>query len=274
MTKRASMLDHMLTKKKNTGNSLCRSVSYVAAPVAVLMVLGVWQFVCSIQLLPAYLLPSPIAVVQAMVADASLLAMHAETTLVEAAIGLSIGVAVGAITALLMDRFEIIYKALYPLIVLTQTVPTVAIAPLLVLWFGYGVLPKIVLIVVTTFFPVAVGLLGGLRSVDSDTIDLMRSMGANRWQILRYVKFPAALPQFFSGLKISATYAIVGAVVAEWLGGFSGLGVYMTRVRKAYAFDRMFGVIFIISALSLLLMWAVEAVRRLCMPWEQPHSHN
>ena len=268
------MLDYTLNKKNKNADKPRQVVSYVAAPVAVLMVLVVWQLVCSMQLLPAYLLPSPIAVVQAMVADAPLLAAHAKTTLVEAAIGLSIGVAVGALTALLMDRFELIYKALYPLIVLTQTVPTVAIAPLLVLWFGYGVLPKIVLIVVTTFFPVAVGLLGGLRSVDPDTIDLMRSMGANRWQIMRYVKLPAALPQFFSGLKISATYAIVGAVVAEWLGGFSGLGVYMTRVRKAYAFDRMFGVIFIISALSLLLMWAVEALRHWCMPWEQPHSHN
>ena len=99
-------------------------------------------------------------------------------------------------------------------------------------------LPKVVLIVVATFFPITVGLLGGFKSVDPDEIDLMRSMGASRWQIMRHVKIPAALPQFFSGLKISAAYAIVGAVIAEWLGGFSGLGVYMTRVRKAYSFEQ------------------------------------
>ena len=162
-----------------------------------------------------------------------------------------------------------LYRAFYPLVVLTQTIPTVAIAPLLVLWFGYGMLPKVVLIVVATFFPITVGLLGGFKSVDPDEIDLMRSMGASRWQIMRHVKIPAALPQFFSGLKISAAYAIVGAVIAEWLGGFSGLGVYMTRVRKAYSFDKMFAVIFLISALSLVLMWAVEAVRRIAMPWER-----
>lgn len=117
---------------------------------------------------------------------------------------------------------------------LTQTIPTVAIAPLLVLWFGYDMAPKVVPIVVTTFFPIAVGLLGGFRSVDPDQIDLMRSMGASRLQIMRHVKLPAAMPQFFSGLKISAANAVVGAVFAEWLGGFSGLGVYMTQKKGFY----------------------------------------
>lgn len=117
---------------------------------------------------------------------------------------------------------------------LTQTIPTVAIAPLLVLWFGYDMAPKVVPIVVTTFFPIAVGLLGGFRSVDPDQIDLMRSMGASRLQIMRHVKLPAAMPQFFSGLKISAAYAVVGAVFAEWLGGFSGLGVYVAQKKGFY----------------------------------------
>ena len=129
--------------------------------------------------------------------------------------------------------------------------------------------PKVVLIVVTTFFPIAVGLLGGFRSVDPDQIDLMRSMGASELAIMLHVKVPAALPHLFSGLKISAAYAVVGAVIAEWLGGFSGLGVYMTRVRKAYSFDKMFAVIFLISGISLVLMWAVERLRRLLMPWER-----
>ena len=118
---------------------------------------------------------------------------------------------------------------------LTQTIPTVAIAPLLVLWFGYDMAPKVVPIVVTTFFPIAVGLLGGFRSVDPNQIDLMRSMGASRLQIMRHVKLPAAMPQFFSGFKISAAYAVVGgAVFAEWLGGFSGLGVYVAQKKGFY----------------------------------------
>lgn len=241
-----------------------------AAPVTVVALVCIWQLVCSLGLVPSFLLPSPVAVVQALVGDWQLLAGHAVTSLAEAALGLGAGIALGFGAAVVMDRFELVYRAFYPLVVLTQTIPTVAIAPLLVLWFGYGMLPKVVLIVVSTFFPITVGLLDGFRSVDPDVIDLMRSMGANRAQIMRHAKLPASLPHFFSGLKISAAYAIVGAVIAEWLGGFSGLGVYMTRVRSAYAFDKMFAVILLISALSLVLMWVVEVVRRAAMPWERP----
>ena len=240
-----------------------------ASPFAIVCLLALWQAACSFGLVPSFMLPSPVQVVEALLGDWPLLAGHAATSLAEAAAGLALGIAFGAVAAVLMDRFEVLYRAFYPLVVLTQTIPTVAIAPLLVLWFGYGMLPKVVLIVIATFFPIAVGLLGGFRSVDPDEIDLMRSMGASRWQIMWYCKLPAALPQFFSGLKISAAYAIVGAVIAEWLGGFSGLGVYMTRVRKAYSFDKMFAVIFLISGMSLVLMWAVEAVRRIAMPWER-----
>lgn len=246
-----------------------RVMSRLVAPLTILALLAIWQLVCSAGLVPPFMLPSPIRVVQALAVDWPLLVGHAATSLAEAGLGLAAGVALGFIAALAMDRFDLLYRAFYPIVVLTQTIPTVAIAPLLVLWFGYGMLPKVVLIVVATFFPITVGMLEGLRSVDPDEIDLMRAMGATRLQILRHVKLPAAMPQFFSGLKISAAYAIVGAVIAEWLGGFSGLGVYMTRVRKAYSFDKMFAVIFLISGLSLVLMWAVDAVRRIAMPWER-----
>lgn len=244
-------------------------LSVLVAPLTLLALLALWQFACSTGLVPSFMLPSPVRVVQALVGDWHLLAGHAATSLAEAGLGLAAGVALGFAAALAMDRFDLLFRAFYPIVVLTQTIPTVAIAPLLVLWFGYGMLPKVVLIVVATFFPITVGMLEGLRSVDPDEIDLMRAMGATRVQILRHVKLPAAMPQFFSGLKISAAYAIVGAVIAEWLGGFSGLGVYMTRVRKAYSFDKMFAVIFLISALSLVLMWVVDAVRRIAMPWER-----
>ena len=151
--------------------------------------------------------------------------------------------------------------------VITQTIPTIAIAPVLVLWMGFGMAPKIALVVITTFFPIAVGLLDGYKSVDQDAVNLMRAMGATKFQIFRHLKFPSALNQFFSGLKISASYAVVGAVVAEWLGGFNGLGVYMTRVKKAYAFDKMFAVIIFIVIVSLLLMLAVNIIRNLSMHW-------
>ena len=197
---------------------------------------------------------------------------HSFVTLTEAFLGLGLGILLGFVIAVLMDQFEGLYQAFYPLIVLTQTVPTVAIAPLLVLWFGYEMTPKVILIVITTFFPIAIGLLNGFRSVDMDSIHLLRAMGAGRWQIFRYIKLPGAIPQFFAGLRISASYAVVGAVISEWLGGFSGLGVYMTRVKQAFAFDKMFAVIFLISIISLLLMKGVDALQKLCMPWDKEIS--
>jgi ABC-type nitrate/sulfonate/bicarbonate transport system permease component len=232
-------------------------------------VILVWQLVCSVGLVPSYLLPSPVEVVEALVGDAPLLASHAGSTITEALLGLVLGVAVGFAVAVLMDRFEGVYRALSPLVTISQTVPTVAIAPLLVLWFGYGILPKVLLVVLTTFFPITVALTGGFRSVDPDAIDLMRTMGASRWQVFWYAKLPASAEQFFSGLRISATYAIVGAVIAEWLGGFNGLGVYMTRVRKSYSYDKMFAVIILISALSLALMGLVGLLERVLMPWKR-----
>ena len=215
------------------------------------------------------MLPSPIQVVQAFIKEFPTLMQHSYVTLTEAFLGLGLGILLGFVMAVLMDQFEGLYQAFYPIIVLTQTVPTVAIAPLLVLWFGYEMTPKVILIVITTFFPIAIGLLNGFRSADTDSIHLLRAMGADRWQIFRHIKLPGAMSQFFSGLRISASYAVVGAVISEWLGGFSGLGVYMTRVKQAFAFDKMFAVIFLISIISLLLMKGVDVLQKVCMPWEK-----
>ncbi len=237
--------------------------------IAVAAVLAVWQAACSLGLIPAFMLPSPIAVVSALVRDFPLIWSHTVTTLLEAGLGLAIGVVLGFILAVLMDRYQTFRLAIQPLITLSQTVPTIAIAPLLVLWLGYGILPKVVLIVLTTFFPVAVSLADGFASVDRDIIDLMRTMNASNLQIFVYAKLPAAAEQFFSGLKISATYAIVSAVIAEWLGGMSGLGVYMTRVRKSFSYDKMFASILVISALSLGLMRLIGLLERVCLPWKQ-----
>ena len=236
---------------------------------AIIVILMVWQLACSMELVDSFMLPSPIQVLQALFKEFPMLMEHAFVTLTEAFFGLGLGIVLGFIMAVLMDQFEPMYKAFYPLIVLTQTIPTVAIAPLLVLWFGYEMTPKVILIVITTFFPIAVGLLNGFRSTDADSIHLLRAMGAGRWQIFRYIKLPGAMSQFFAGLRISASYAIVGAVISEWLGGFNGLGVYMTRVKQAFAFDKMFAVIFLISVISLLLMKGVDVLQKICMPWEK-----
>lgn len=213
------------------------------------------------------MLPSPTDVVKAFIDDRALLMTHAKTSLTEAFLGLFFGILIGFIIAVLMDSFRFAQKAIYPVLIITQTMPTVAIAPLLILWLGYEMLPKIVLIVITSFFPITIGLLDGFRSADEDALKLMKAMGANKLQRFWHIKVPSSLSHFFAGLRISVSYSIIGAVVAEWLGGFKGLGVYMTRVRKSYAFDKMFAVIFFISIISLLLMYGVSLLQKICMPW-------
>ena len=237
------------------------------AIAAVILLLVLWELISVTGLVPSYMLPSPVDVVRAFVSDWPLLAEHAAITLKEAFVGLAAGVSLGFVMAMLMDSFDVLYRALYPILIITQTIPTVAIAPLLVLWFGYEMTPKVILIVIVTFFPVTVGLLDGFRSADKDAVALLRSMGGTRTQVFRYIKLPSAMPQFFSGLRIAAAYSIVGAVISEWLGGFGGLGVYMTRVKKAFGFDKMFAVIFLISAISLVLMALVDLADRKCMPY-------
>ena len=241
-----------------------------AAPIiALLAVILIW-FICSdFEIVPAYMLPSPADVVRAFISNFSIMMEQAKVTLQEAVYGLAIGIILAFVIASLMDRFPFFYKAVYPIMVITQTIPTIALAPLLVLWMGFGMAPKITLIVITTFFPISIGLLDGYKSADFDEINMMRSMGANRLQIFRHIKLPSATASFFSGLRISASYAVVGAVISEWLGGFNGLGVYMTRVRKAYAFDKMFAVIVFISVISLLLMGLIGVLQRLSMPWKR-----
>ncbi len=231
------------------------------------LIILIWWGISAGNLIPAYMLPSPADVARAFVKDFPNLMQHAFVSVQEAIYGLLIGTLLAFGLACAMDRFVRLEEAVFPLLVVTQTIPTIAIAPLLVLWMGFGMEPKITLVVITTFFPIAVGLLDGFKSVDPDAVALLRSMNATRGQIFRHVKFPAALPYFFSGLRISASYAVVGAVISEWLGGFEGLGVYMTRVRKAYAFDKMFAVIILVTVVSLLLMAVVSLLREAAMPW-------
>lgn len=237
------------------------------AVLFITIILVSWQLAYSLNLIARFMLPSPILIVKALVQDFDLMMHHARVTLVEAFLGLTIGILIGFIFAFLMDNSKFFYRGFYPIIVLTQTVPTVAIAPLLVLCLGYGITPKVVLVVLTTFFPITIGVFNGFQAVDEDQIRLMKTMGASPWQIYKHVKIPNALPFFYSGLRISASYALIGAVVSEWLGGFQGLGVYMTRVRKSMSYDKMLAVIFLISLLSLILMGFVDLLQKKTQPW-------
>lgn len=276
MTKKLQSITGKKTSlpSQNKNLPLNRMVNKIAPISALAVIILIWLLCCDFEIVPAYMLPSPIDVGKAFADNFAIMLKQASYTLQEAVYGLGIGIILAFIVATLMDRFSFIYKAVYPILIITQTIPTIAIAPLLVLWMGFGMAPKITLVVITTFFPISIGLLDGFQSADGNEINMMRSMGANRLQIFRHIKLPSATGSFFSGLRISASYAVVGAVISEWLGGFYGLGVYMTRVKKAYAFDKMFAVIVFISVISLLLMALISVLQKVAMPWERKIKKN
>lgn len=227
-----------------------------------------WEFAARAGLLPRFIIPAPSQIIQAGSEDWNNLLFHSRITLTQAFIGLAIGIILAFFFAIIMDLFRWVQRAIYPLLIVTQTIPTVAIAPILVLWLGYDMTPKIVLVVLTTIFPIVISILNGFANSDQDAIQLLKLMGANHWQVLMHVKLPSSMTYFFSGLKVSVSYAFVSSVVAEWLGGFEGLGVYMIQMKNAFAYDRMFAVIGLISAISLFFMWITNLLQRLVIPWQ------
>ena len=158
-------------------------------------------------------------------------------------------------------------RAVYPIVVVSQNVPLIVLAPLLVIWFGFGMAPKVLVVAIAGFFPIAVNTVDGLRGADREMVDLVRSMGASRGQVLRAVLIPSAVPSFFAGLKISAAYAVIGAVIGEWVGASSGLGLFITRSQTAFRVDRVFVAIALIATLSIALFALVHVAERLAMPW-------
>lgn len=234
---------------------------YISAFVFVI-ILVIWELAGVLDILPKFILPTPSKIVIAFFMDFNVLMENAKITLIEAFLGLAIGGLLAFVLAIIMDMNEYINRAIYPVLIVTQTIPTIAIAPMLVIWLGYGMLPKIVLVVLTTVFPIVIGILKGFTNCDKDSINLLRLMKASKWQILFHVKIPESLGYMFAGLRISISYAIIAAVVAEWLGGFEGLGVYMIRAKKAFAYDKMFSVIIFVSVLSLTCMKVMQIFER------------
>lgn len=251
-----------------------RSITYkFVIPAAFIgLFFVVWELICLSGTVAALILPTPGDTFRAFFAQGDMIMHHTGITLLEAVAGLAAGVAVGFVLAVLMDACKVFDFGFKPLLVITQTVPTIVIAPLISLWLGYDIQPKILLVALTTFFPIAIGLSDGYRSTDPDMIDLMRSMGAGKLKIFWFLKFPSALPNFFSALKISTTYAIVGAVVSEWVGALGGLGYYILRLQRMYAYDAMFATILWVIVLSLVLLFALEVVKRCVIRWDKKEN--
>ena len=232
-----------------------------------LITLLIWQISVNFFHIEQWILPAPTQILSSFLQSRVLIFYHLVPTLIEAVIGLVGAVFLSVFIAILMERFKTMQKIVYPFLILSQTIPFIILAPLLTLWFGFGLLPKIIIIALVCFFPIAINLFDGFQGVDSNVLRLLTSMGANQKQIFKWVKWPASLPAFFSGLRIAAAYSILGAVVSEWMGADRGLGILLVRSTKSYLTDRVFATIGVITILSFFVVFAVEIVARISIPW-------
>ena len=233
--------------------------------IAILLV--AWEAYCRASAISPVVLPSPSRIAEQLWAFRDDAGRHLLATLGETALGLAISVAFSVVVAVAMDRFLALRRALLPLLVGSQTIPIVAIAPLLVLWFGFGLAPKIVIVVLVTFFPITVALVDGFDAATAEATDLLQSFGATRNQVFRKLRWPAALPSMFTGLRIAATYGVIGAVFGEYVGAYEGLGIWMQLSQNAFRTDLVFGAVVLAAALSVGLFGLVSAAERLVIPW-------
>ena len=240
----------------------------VGPPLALVAVLLLaWEAYVALSGISPLILPAPSRILTALLDFRDLALTHTLPTVVETVVGFGVSVAAAVAAAVAMDQAPALRRAVYPLLVGSQTIPIVAVAPLIVIWFGFGLLPKVLVIVLVTFFPITVALLDGFASPSADASDLLRTMGASDRQIFTKLRLPAALPAFFTGLRISATYAVVGAIFAEYVGAFEGLGIWMQLSRNAFRADLVFVAILIATLLSFALFLAVGRLERVVIPW-------
>ena len=246
----------------------------VLLPAALLaLLIAAWQIAASTGAiaealnLEDFLVPSPAEIASSLWENRALLAENAWVTLREIVVGILCALAVGSAFAVLMHRWRVLRDAAYPLIVASQTIPIVVIAPILVVWFGYGIVPKIVIVALICFFPITVAVLDGLRSVDPEAVKMMRSLDASRWQRFWRVEAPAALPNLFTGAKIAVVVAPIGAVFAEWAGSSSGLGHLIQSDTANFEVARQFATVAVLAAMALALMGLTALAERRVIRW-------
>lgn len=233
----------------------------------ILFLIIIWEAAVRIFKVKQYILPSPSSIMKVFQSTWRLILDHSLVTIYEALVGFGISIIIGLTLSFVMSKSDTVKRILYPLLVISQTIPIIAISPLIIIWLGVDILPKVVIVVLVCFFPICVSTIEGLQSADRDMINLMKIMGAGHFRIFKEVTLPSALPQFFAGLKIAATYSIMGAVIGEWLGAKSGLGIFMTRTMSSYRTDMLFAAIVVIVALSIGVFKFIELIEKIAIPW-------
>jgi len=240
----------------------------------IVMLLVLWDLVVRLFKIPPYLVPPPLAVVKQLGAEWPMLLSQSLPTLYATLGGFAASALIGVPIAMWIAYSRTVESFVYPLLVFSQSVPKVAIAPLFVVWFGFGIVPKVIAAFLLGFFPVVVSTVQGFKSIEPEVIDLARSMGANPLKIFLKFRLPQALPSIFSGLKVSVTLAVVGAVVGEFVGSNSGIGFVLQRATGTFDLPLMFAALVVLSTLGVLLFLAVELVERWLMPWHASQRHD
>jgi ABC-type nitrate/sulfonate/bicarbonate transport system permease component len=230
------------------------------------LILG-WEAYVQVSGISPTALPAPSRILAQGFENRAIIAGHTLATLQATIFGFASSLTAAFLFSILIDFFRPLRRALFPVFIITQTLPLIAIAPLIVLWFGFGLTPKIVLVALVTFFPMLVALAQGYESTDRDLSALLGSMGASRWRIFTTARLPSALPYFFAGLRISITYAVVGSIFAEYAGAARGLGIYILNSKNNFRPDLVLAAVFVSATLTLLLFGATVLIQRAAMPW-------
>jgi len=244
---------------------MSRTALYPAA--AILIVLVAWHFGVSFFNIPTYLVPSPLAVAQRLWEDRVFMIFHSYVTLLTTVGGFLLSVVVGIPLGMLLVSSRILERAIMPLLVVSQSFPKVAVAPLIVIWFGLGILPKILIAFSVAFFPIVLATIAGMKSVDTDLRDLARSMQATPLKNFTKIRFPFALPQIFTGIKVAVAFSTVGAVIGEWVGADAGLGYLLLWSNANLDTPLLFAVLVCLMVIGLVLYYAVELLEAWALPW-------
>lgn len=244
-------------------------IRWVRLSVLIVGLLLIWQMVVMVSGVPAYILPGPFKVIRALFVHLDRLWRHTLVTGIEIVAGLIIGAIFGAVSALFMMTFKPVKRWLFPVLVISQAIPVFALAPLLVLWFGYGMGSKIVMAVLIIFFPVTAAFYDGLRRTDPEWLELARVMDASPGAILVHIRIPSALPALASGLRVATAVAPIGAVVGEWVGASQGLGFYMLHANARMQTDLLFAALTVLATLALVLYFAVDRLMTHLVYWQR-----
>lgn len=255
------------------GTRLRAYAARIVPPLVLLaIILAAWEAAVRVFDIPFYILPAPGRIAGVLAGDRALLLGEAAVTLGEVMLGFAIAFVVGVVLALAIFSSRTVERAVYPLVIASQTVPVFAIAPLLVVWFGYGTLSKIVMAALIVFFPIVVNTVDGLRAADPDMVNLLVILGAGPAEIVRRVRVPAALPFVFSGTRIAVATSVIGAVIGEWVGSTRGLGYLMIHANAQLHVDLVFAVIVYLSVMATALFWTVSFVEWAALPWRRAEA--